>query len=458
MADMKKIKKTTAWLAWLTTLVFVIAVVLPLLVERLAVTNETKTYFFSFELKDQEGKRHVGWFCPGYMPFFDIDFTEYGFEPPAGVDVSARRQKFVDNRDAVKTEDGFVWGDKSILWASFYVFNPKGYNSEGTRLGINRPIPILEQPEITLPGAPWDIKNKATDLFGKWPNYTAKFNNEFFNIDLKMTPTTPGWFKYNDGRPFSAGDFGVGSMNEAAVHVDGTIKHLKSGKVYMVKGTGLIEDALGVPWGLASWGAHDWTSMHFEGGWGGSIWKARDNWQWGYHHGPNNGWLYDPELKKFHRFDRVELINATYETDKDTGAKWPLSAEWRAIGPDATLVVHTKNVSWMPGELKIVGAPSSMKMAHGLHEATAQLVRTDGTVVELKNGEMIGEHYEALFPDYVFFGPLMLVLLTLTWSAYAAAIRRTGGRSIKPPIAWCVLGLFATFVLWFQWYMSPMVQ
>ena len=97
-----------------------------------------------------------------------------------------------------------------------------------------------------------------------------------------------------------------------------------------------------------------------------------------------------------------------------------------------------------------------MQMAHGLHTATAQFIRADGTTVDLKNGEMIDEHYEALFPDYVFFGPLMLVLLTLSWSAYAGAIRRAEGRSIKPSIAWCLLGWFLTAILWVQWANMPL--
>lgn len=192
MSGLLRSKRFHAILAWLITGIFFVSVILPIVVERISVTDQSKVFFFEFELKDETGKRHIGWFCPGFMYFMDVDFLEYGYEAPDGTDVSSRRQKFVDNRDRVKTEDGFVWGKDGFLWASFYRFEKRGWMKEGGRLGLNRPVAIGEQTELTLPGAPWDMQSATTSLFGHWPNYETKFNNEFFDfVGLFAT-----WFLY----------------------------------------------------------------------------------------------------------------------------------------------------------------------------------------------------------------------------------------------------------------------
>ena len=44
-------------LAWVMTAIFVVFVVLPLIAERISISHEYKSLFYSFQLKDEQGKR-----------------------------------------------------------------------------------------------------------------------------------------------------------------------------------------------------------------------------------------------------------------------------------------------------------------------------------------------------------------------------------------------------------------
>ena len=163
---------------------------------------------------------------------------------------------------------------------------------------------------------------------------------------------------------------------------------------------------------------------------------------------PHIGWLWDPELKKFHHFNRVDIIDSEEVTDEVSDTIYPKRALWRAIGEDATLEVENTNVSFIPRRVQI--APW-LRIAYGPNVSKGRLIRRDGTVVNLGAGTGFMERFSAVVPDYVFWGPLMLILLVLTWSGYAAAIRSEAGRSMVPPAAWCAVGLFCIWVLNLAW-------
>lgn len=447
---MGSIKKIFARLAWLTTVMFVITVVVPLAAQRLATSDQWKSHFISFQLKDETGQRHVGFVGLGTI-LRDAEFFEYGYEPPKGTDLSKWRQQILGMpRDQVKEIGGFVWSDKGFVWGDYKTFGAVKLE-EGTRLGLDRTISKSEQLELTVPGAPWDVYSPTTSFFGRFPNYEVTFKDRNFEFDLKLTAATPAWYMYNEGRPFRAGDFGLGSMNELAVSIAGVITHKQTGETFNLSGTGLMEDAIGLPWSWIGWGTHDWCDVHFPDGWRGSLWKAQDDWQWGYHRDPHLGWLWDPELKRFLTFYRVDLIEVEYVTDQLSGLEYPKHAVWRAIGPDGTLEVENTNLTFKPRETRFPPFNISLKMSYGDNISKGRLVRRDGTVVELGIGIGTMEHFIRAIPDYVFWGPLMLVLLVVVWSAYAAAIRRQAGRSVVPPVAWCGAGLFAVWVLYIAW-------
>ncbi len=442
---MGKYRKVFARLAWLTTAVFVIAVLLPSVAKLLFMQYDSKGAFIGLLMKDESGQQHVGYVNMAYifMPGSG-EIVGYGYQAPSGTDLS----KWHNAPSQAKEIDGFKWSDKGFLWSDHDTLG-KVTPIEGTRLGLDRAVSKTEQTELTLPGAPWDIYGPSLSYLGRYPNYAIKFDNDSFKFDLMLSATVPSWYMYNRGEPFRAGDFSKVAMNELIGTVSGTIIHNKTGKTFHVSGDGLMEASIGMPWNSTlSWGVHDWLELHFPGGWGGSLWKAHDDWQWGYHPDPHIGWLWDPELKKYHHFNRVDIINIDEVTDEVGDTTYPKRALWRAIGEEATLEVESTNVSFIPRLTKV--APW-LRIAYGNNATKGRLIRRDGTVVDLGTGTGFMERYSTVVPDYVFWGPLMLILLVLTWSGYAAAIRSEAGRSMVPPAAWCAVGLFCIWVLNLAW-------
>jgi hypothetical protein len=255
---------------------------------------------------------------------------------------------------------------------------------------------------------------------------------------------------YEEGRPFQAGDHGRGSMNETAGDITGTIIHKKTGERFEVSGVGLLEHAAGVPWSWLDWGGSNWNDVHFPGGWHGSLWKTYDDWQWGSNSYPESGWIWDPELKKVHYFHRTEIVEIDMVTDKISGLSYPKRSVWRAYSPEATLEIENVSRTFKPRETVLPNF-GSLKMAYGNNAVTGQLIRRDGSVVELKDGIGTMEVFKPVIPDYIFWGPFSLVMLVLSWSAYAGVVRREAKRSIAPPVAAGFIGLLAVFCLYIAW-------
>lgn len=447
-------KRWTGLLAWLMTAVVTVALLLPLLGERLLVNQDIgfRTQFLSFQLKDQHGRRHLGFLCAGHA-FKDMLFLEYGYQAPEGKDLSAWQQPITGlPRKNVKETEGFIWADKGHLWGDFKTFGESPFK-EATRQGLDQLPDANDQLELILPGAPWDIQAKELSFLGKYPNYDFSFNNENFQFDLKLKAGTPGWYQYNNGVPFRAGDFGTASMNELSGHISGTITHKQTGETFTVEGTGLMENAVGLPWSWIDWGAHDWSDFHFPGGWTGSLWKAQDDWQFGYHRDPHTGWLWDPQQKKFLTFNRVDLVDVAYATDPISQLEYPQHATWRAIGPDGTFELRSTNLTFKPRESRFPLGPFeyALGMSYGNNTSEARLIRRDGSVLELKDGIGTMEHFNRITPDYVFLGPLLLVLLVLAWGLHCAVARRAEQRSVLPAVAWSGAGLFAVWCLYLAW-------
>lgn len=447
-------KRLSLCVAWIVTAVVIVAFVVPLIGERLLVSKEIgfRTQFLSFQLQDQKGQRHLGFLCAGHA-FKDLLMLEYGFEAPAGKDLTHWQQRITGlPRKDIKETEGFIWSDKGFLWGDFKTFGESPFR-EATRQGLSTLPDRNEQIELTLPGAPWDIKAKELSFLGKYPDYAFNFDNENFKLDLHLHAVTPGWYQYNEGVPFRAGDFGTASMDELSGHITGTITHKQTGQTFTVSGTGLMENAVGLPWSWIDWGAHDWSDFHFPGGWTGSLWKAQDDWQFGYHADPHLGWLWDPDHKQFLHFTRVDLIAVEYVTDPISKLEYPKHATWRAIGPAATLEVHSTNLTFKPRESRFPLGPFeyALGMSYGNNVATARLIRRDGSVVELKDGIGTMEHFNRITPDYVVLGPAFFILLVLAWGAYCVIARRQSGRSVIPAVAWSVAGLAAVWWLDLAW-------
>ncbi|MGV6807541.1 MAG: hypothetical protein ACWA5K_06535 [bacterium] len=443
------VKKLTIT-SWVVTAVFVLSTVIPLALERFVMGDNWKSQFLAFQLEDENGQRHLGFFSLATI-LYDAEFMEYGYEAPEGTDFSKWEQEVVGvPRDEVKEIDGFIWADKGFLWADYKTIN-KVKLKEGLRQGGTE-APVTEQIELTRPGAPWDIESPTTSYLGKFPNYNIQYEDKNFKFDLHLTERTPRWYLYNDGEPFEAGDFGKGSMNELASNVTGTITHKQTGKTFnIVKGTALFEDAIGVPWSWIEWGAHDWMDHHYEGGWSGSLWKAQDDWQWGYNTKPHEGWLYDPEQEKFHKFERVDITDVEYVKEPISGLEYPLHATWVAHAAEGTLHVKTTNLTMKPRETLFPPFDFSLKMSYGNHVTEATFIRRNGEVVELGEGIATMEHFDNIFPDYVFWGPFMLVLLGLTWGGRAIVIRKAKGEPASGTYAVLIAYFLGVFFLYHHW-------
>lgn len=443
-------RKLLAVTAWLVTAAFVIGVALPLLVERL-VTNEKigwKGQFMAFQLKDEAGNRHLGFLSVAHA-FKDMTLFEYGYEAPKGKDLTPWHKKILGlGRDQVVEKEGFSWSDKGFLWA-----DRKGFGDNlfliGSRQNSSKSIHPFDQTELTLPGAPWDLKGDGMDWIGKFPNYQFQYEDKNFKFDLHFVARGTEWAMYNNGERFPVGDFGTGNMDELTGHVTGTVTHKQTGQSFKVEGNSLLEDSMGYPWSWIDWGAHDWSDFHFPGGWSGSLWKAHDDWQWGYHATPHYGWIWDPERKKNLQFYSVELIETDLVTDPVNKLEYPARTLWRAVGPEATLELETTNLTFKPRESRFPIGPVDMAlgMSYGNNTATARLIRRDGSVVEMKDGTGTMEHFNAAIPDYVFWGPLSLVLLVLSWGAYRISVRQEAKQSMVPPVVWTIAGLIGIALL-----------
>jgi hypothetical protein len=241
-------------------------------------------------------------------------------------------------------------------------------------------------------------------------------------------------------------------MNELAFDVSGTITHKKDQKSFRVTGTGLFEDALGVPWNWFEWGPHDWMDMHFPDGWTAVLWKANDDWQWGYHPYPHLGWIYDPEREAFYTFYRVEILDQELVVDElNKGFDYPKWSKWRAIAAEGTLEVHVKNISYGPILANLAFSPWSPRMSYGVNAIEGRFVRRDGTEIELKDGFSTMEHFMRFFPDFRYRGPILLILLILSWGAAAVSRRVKEKRPWRVPF-WVMLAfIFATFWLYWAW-------
>ena len=448
-------KRLARAIAGIVTLGFVLGVALPLLAERLLVDQNIgfKTQFLSFQLKDEDGRRHMGFLAAGHA-FKDLLMLEYGFQPPEGKDLKAWQQPIIGlPRKDVKETEGFIWTDKGYLWGDFKTFGDSPYQ-EASRQKLDHKVEPNDQLELILPGAPWDVQAKELSFLGKYPDYKFNFEDKNFKFDLLLKAATPGWYQYNNGVPFRAGDFGTGSMDELSGNITGTIVHKQTRQTFEVNGTGLMEGAVGIPWSWIDWGAHDWNDFHFPGGWTGSLWKAQDDWQFGYHADPHLGWLWDPEQKKFLTFYRTEIVDVEYVVDRVSKLEYPKHATWRAIGPDGTFELRNVNLSFKPRESRfpIVGPfEFGLGMSYGNNISTARLIRRDGSTVELKDGIGTMEHFNRVIPDYVFWGPMSLVLLVLSWGFYGVTARRYSQQSIALPLAWSIVGLIGVWCLNLAW-------
>ncbi|HET8705712.1 MAG TPA: hypothetical protein VFM46_05350, partial [Pseudomonadales bacterium] len=174
----KNIKWLT-WICWLVSILFVVTVVLPLCVERFTIADRWKSQFFSFQLTDENGQRHVGFFSLAKI-LYDAEFMEYGYEAPKGQDLSKWVQPIIGlPRNKVSEQDGFIWADKGFLWSDYKTLNEVTL-SEGKRLGLPYAPKPNQQLEISVPGAALDIASPTTSYLGRFPNYAINYEDKNF--------------------------------------------------------------------------------------------------------------------------------------------------------------------------------------------------------------------------------------------------------------------------------------
>ena len=467
---MKRVFKV---LSIIITVIFIVFVLIPLALERFCATEQWKTIFAEYHVSDQDGKTHHGYFSLGRILILDLQNLQYGYEI-AGKGVVAPRSVEMDEKQELDWNawemdwspwrrtvgrgpfkpdygiDGFKWADKGFIWAGpTYLARGRRIFSEGTRYGYSIPMNTLS--EVVLPGAPLDVKAENLDILGRFPEYRVRYEDDYFKFDYVYRAQSNRWYHWNGGAPFQVGDFGLGTMTEMPCTIEGTIIHKKDTKVFQVKGVGVMEDAAGLPWSWFDWGNHNWAAVSFPNAWSLGIWKAEDDWQWGYHRKPEEAWIWDPEQGDFHHATRVELLDAEVVEEELNKMQYLRKYHWRAYTNEGVLELTGRQISFNPLKRGVPYTPFTFKESYGIGVYEGRFVRPNGKTVELKGGYGTPEHFTALFPDMFWLCPILLLALILSWGGTSIAGRVERAESYRTPIIIIALMILAVLCLWWYW-------
>jgi hypothetical protein len=493
----KQMKKRLRVTSLVVTGLFVVLVVLPLILEYFCATDQWKTLFCEYHLFDQEGKTHHGFFSTGRILVADLQNLQYGYEvnrsvgldrlaswdkeaaqailgtgggmedplrhmdrekeerlgeAPPQRDLSEWR-KSIDRGPFEPDYDkfGFNWSDQGFLWAGpTYVGKGRRFFVEGSRYDYSVPMNVLS--EVVLPGAPIDVKAENLSFLGKFPEYNIRYEDDYFKFDLVYRARSNRWYHWNGGAPFQTGDFGLGTMTEMPCDIEGTIVQKAENKHFQVMGAGVMEDAAGLPWSWFDWGNHNWAAVSFPNGWAVGIWKAQDDWQWGYNRKPEEAWIWDPEKQVFHSASRVQILEEELTHDELNDMEYLKSCHWRAYTNEGVLEMKGRQLCFNPIKRGVPFTPFVFKEAYGVGAFEGTFVRPDGSTVELKDGFGTPEHFVGLFPDMFWLCPILLLLLILSWGGTAVAGRMETGQACRS--IWLTMGLLCLAVLTLWWYWS----
>ncbi|UCD83395.1 MAG: hypothetical protein JSU92_08715, partial [Deltaproteobacteria bacterium] len=396
-------EKAVRWLYVLAIVVILSINIIPTVIGEYAFTmHGWKSYYLDFHLTDEEGRGHSGLCGLVTIPLADVEGVFYAFEVGEGIEVEKHKRKVIEHR---RDANGFHWGDGAYLWSGNIGPIPApGGIVEGKR--INREIKPWHQGELSGPGAPWDAQGNRLSFLGNFPRYAVDFEDEYFKLNLECKARASGWYLYNQGKTFTTGDFGHGNCSELPCNVTGEITHKKSNTVYKVSGWGLLEDALGTPWNWFDWGSHNWFSSNFSNGWAVGFWLAPDDWQWGYHEGPHELWVWDASRARYYTAKRVEYLDFTWEREEINGIKFPRSYRVRAVTDAGVAEITARckslnpiivGVDYLPIDssenfwLWLVATfyrtlPLKTRLNYSEAEIEGMFTYLDGTSVELEDG------------------------------------------------------------------------
>jgi hypothetical protein len=440
--------KILKWLSGSLTVLFIVLVIVPILLER-GLNSDTSYNGLGawFIATDEEGKKHniaVFW---ASVSDFETQYFNYGYEAPKGKDLSQWRKKIEG-----KKIEGWDFSDRGYLYTGECI-SGSGLMKQGKLWDTNIPLRKKDQVEMILPGAPWDFKTPNFSIIGKFPEYKVNYESDNFRVDVVFHPSVPRWYQLNNGDPFKCGDFGHASLNELFVNLEGTIQHKADNKIFKVKGTGLLENSIGNPsWNWLDHRHHDWMEVRFPNGWQGAVMTMEDDWQWGYH--PTQvGWIYDPEKKVFHNFNRVEQVERQMGWDEVHKVEYVLRSRWRCMSNEGILEFESKNNTTQILSIKIPYTPFELQYSYGQNTQNGYFLRKDGTTVELKNGYGLHEDFPPLIPDYRYIFPCFAALLIISWGATAMAIRSRDKKPIRPVAVW--MGVCFLAVIYLYWWWLP---
>ena len=108
-------------------------------------------------------------------------------------------------------------------------------------------------------------------------------------------------------------------------------------------------------------------------------------------------------------------------------------------------------VTVKPSYLKFPFTPFYQHKAYAHGEFKGRYVRRDGSVVELDGGVGKMERFWNLIPNYHYYGPLLLILLVLSWGGRAIVTCRQKGESLEIPVLLTSLGILAVLALYWHW-------
>jgi len=460
--------KIVHW-AYIAAIVMILGVnLVPVVIGEYAFTmHGWKSYYLDFHLQDEEGRSHAGLCGLVTIPLADVEGVFYAFEVGEGEKIEKHRRKVIDQQ---KDQDGFHWGDGDFLWSGNIAHLParKGI-VEGERTG--REVKPWQQGELSGPGAPWDVRGAGLSFLGSYPRYVVEFENEYFKLYFECASRANGWYLYNRGETFTTGDFGHGNCSELPCDVVGEIIHKKRNIVFQVSGSGLLESAVGTPWNWFDWGTHNWFSSNFSNGWAVDFWLAPDDWQWGYHEGPHELWVWDADRRRYYMAKRVEYLDSEYEYDPVNRLTFPRMYKVRAVTDSGVAEITARCVSLNPivvgvGSVPIDRSqsfglwlvaklyrllPLSIKLTYSEAEIEGTFTYLDGTSIELKDGVGTMEYFPPNVPDMIYITPWSLSLLVLLIGG--RRIRRNQGNKtkVKRTIWGMVIGWAAIIALTLYW-------
>ena len=201
------------------------------------------------------------------------------------------------------------------------------------------------------------------------------------------------------------------------------------------------------------------------------FWLAPDDWQWGYHEGPHELWIWDADRKQYYSAKRVEYLDFEWDYDKINRIKFPRMYRLRAVTDAGVAEVTARNISinpivvavdyvpidrsenfwlWLVAELYRL-LPLKIKLTYSEAEIEGTFTYLDGSSVALKDGRGTMEFFPPNVPDMIYITPWSMLLLVLLIGGRRIRRNRGNKAMVKKTVWGMVVGIGAILALTVYW-------